>query len=733
MLPWQIEASRYDPGRDGSIDHTCHQRRQLVQSPAQAPWDRQPGLGWVSRSRGRDLPGGSEFTDAGMGSLMAGRSGSHDPVFEPSQRAQRLRPPPPKYQGRPRTVESARHARVDLEELGGREEGRSPLPSHLALGRLPLVAFVTACGVMIVALAFAASRANSQWAPPLFWFGQVIVYAGPAILVMVRRPITRLEALGLAWLLPLATYVITVAYSPLHFIFVDEFAHVRTAQSILITHHLFVNNPADFVSPQYPGLEIVTTALASLAHLSVFVSGLIVVGVAHVLLGLGVYFLILEITHRRRLAALAVLAYATGPNFKFFDSYFIYEALALPFMVACLFAAVKMLRETDQRTAMGWGLAACFMAASTVVTHHITSYFLVIFLVIIEGAQLLRGREQGHLWRLPALIAATLALILLWDFGVASLTVLYFSYPIAAVVETVRHFGHGVSVTLPRAPLVDLALEYSSILLLCALAAIGIRHIWRSRSSRSPLILGLAIASLGLFAALVFRLLGAEGSQLYGRATSFFMVPVSLAVAFTLRSLHGRRKPTNQGLPRRRPRIPRPWIGVAAILLLALGGITLGEPPYYARLPGSFLVEAWERSVDQHNLDLSEWAATELPINSSISSDSITSSLLDSIGHQEALYTGGGLFVQSELTASAQKLVRKYRIEFVVVDKRLAAQLPEDGYYFGNQTSPNLNKLPLRDLRKFNHIAGVSRIFNDGTISVYALAGSLYTTTTSGK
>jgi hypothetical protein len=674
-------------------------------------------------------PDGSEFNDARLGSLMAGPSSSHDPLLEPAQRAQRLRPPPLKYQGRPRAVESAPRAIVDPTGHGGREDPHGYSPAPLPLGRLPLVAFVTACGVMIVALAFAGSRANSQWAAPLFWFGQVVVYAGPAALVMLRRPITRVEAQGLAWLLPLATYVITVAYSPLHFIFVDEFAHVRTAQSILVTHHLFLNNPADFISPQYPGLEIVTTALASVAHLSVFVSGLIVVGVAHVLLGLGVYFLILEITQSRRLAALAILAYATGPNFKFFDSYFIYEALALPFMVACLFAAVKMLKEVDGRSAIGWGLAACFMAAATVVTHHVTSYFLLIFLLVLEGGQLLRGRRPRHLWRLPALIAATAGLIVLWDFGVASLTLLYFSYPIAAIVETVRRFGHGVSVTLPRAPLFDLALEYSSILLLCALAATGIWRIWRSRhSSQSPLILALAFASLGLFAALGFRLLGAEGSQLYGRATSFFMVPVSLAVGFTLRSLHVRRKSPNVLLPKRTPRIPRPWIGVAAILLLAIGGITLAEPPYYARLPGSFLVEGWERSIDQHNLDLSQWASTELPPNTSISSDFITSNLLDSIGHQQALYTGDGLFVQPQLTASARKLVANYKIALVVVDKRLAEQLPADGFYFGNQSHPNHTKLPLRDLTKFNRIAGVSRIFNDGTISVYALAGSLYTT-----
>jgi hypothetical protein len=65
----------------------------------------------------------------------------------------------------------------------------------------------------------------------------------------------------------------------------------------------------------------------------------------------------------------------------------------------------------------------------------------------------------------------------------------------------------------------------------------------------------------------------------------------------------------------------------------------------------------------------------------------------------------------------------------------MSQQLPADGSYFaddphaGQYRSP----IPARDLDKFNHIAGVSRIFEDGTMTVYSLAGSLYTTTGSGS
>jgi len=41
--------------------------------------------------------------------------------------------------------------------------------------------------------------------------------------------------------------------------------------------------------------------------------------------------------------------------------------------------------------------------------------------------------------------------------------------------------------------------------------------------------------------------------------------------------------------------------------------------------------------------------------------------------------------------------------------------------------------IPAKNLDKFNGVAGVSRILEDGTMTVYALVGSLYTTRESGK
>jgi hypothetical protein len=552
---------------------------------------------------------------------------------------------------------------------------------------------------------------------------------------MLRRPITRGEAVGIAWLVPITTYVITQSYSPVQFRFLDEFFTLRTAQSILATHHLFHINPALVVSPQYPGIEIVTTAIASLSHLSIYVAGTIVVGVAHLLLGLGIYFLVMEVTRRRRLAALVVLLYSTGPHFQFFDSYFIYETMALPLAVACLLAVVKMLRAQSWGVGMGWGLVAAVAAAATVVTHHVTSYALVGFLLALAFGLTLRRRKTGWSWRVLPLICITAGVIVVWNIGIATATIAYFAPAIKSLIPS---FGHHVtrrSAPLPVGPAFDLALEYVSVLLLALLGAIGVWRIWRARPRwRWDIAFALSVASIGFVAALGARVLGANGSELYGRSSTFFMLPMGLAAAVAISSSRAPRALGSHlygwvsGSQRSN------WIGIIAIVLLGVGGVAGGWPAYYARLPGSFRVEGWERAVDEHNLELALWAAKELPPNYGVASDFMTANLLSSLGHLSAPANVAPLFLNSKFSPSVRKLVREEGIDFIVVDNRMSKQLPADGLYF--EIDPRAGEyhrpLPAIDLEKFNNVPGVSRIFEDGTMTVYALTGSLYTTSRSG-
>jgi hypothetical protein len=583
-----------------------------------------------------------------------------------------------------------------------------------------------AVATIIVAVAFAGARSGKSWATYLFWVGQVALYAIPAAFLLLRRSILRAEAFGIALLMPVATFLILAYYSPDQFRFIDEFQHVQTAQTILATHHLFHTNTSLAVSAQYPGLEIITSAVVAITHLSITTSGMIVTGIAHVLVGLCLYFLVLEVIGRPRIAAFAAVIYATAPHYQFFDSYFIYQTVALPFLLLSLLAVVKMVKSKGG-VANAWGAVAIASGAVTVVSHHITSYALVGLLLLFVIVQLFLPRPARS-WRLPVVLVVVAAMVVGWDLRVATATLSYIKPIIDSLLG--RHgilpnsHKQGVAGTLP---VVDTVWEYASTLLLVVLVPLGAWQAWKARARDSNAIsLGLGLGALSIFIVLIVRVASGDGSELAGRAMSFALIPISIVCAAVIID-RVRRKPDGpkHGVPRFQ-NFGMAVIGTCVLVVLAVGGIAGGWPSYYARLPGPYRVSAYERSVDEHNLDAVAWAAAELPRGGGVASDDFTESMFSSLGNQAYQRNLADLFLTTSYTAADRTLVKNKRITYVVADSRITEQLPAAGFYFSPDPHQGNYKKPLApaSIDKFNSVPGVSRVFDDGTIVIYDLAGA---------
>ena len=128
--------------------------------------------------------------------------------------------------------------------------------------------------------------------------------------------------------------------APGGFIFHDEFPHFATANDILRTGSLFEVNSLQEVSAYFPGLELVTTAIASMAHLSIETSGVIVIAAARLIAALGIYLLYEEISGSPRIASIGSMLAIAYPNYTFWSSQFSYESLALPMSVLVLLVAL---------------------------------------------------------------------------------------------------------------------------------------------------------------------------------------------------------------------------------------------------------------------------------------------------------------------------------------------------------------------------------------------------------
>jgi hypothetical protein len=271
-------------------------------------------------------------------------------------------------------------------------QGQAAMPGHVAplWGWVPVLAITGAVGLMLIAVADNAARKDADWAMWLFWIGLLTLFV-PVALRISMLAISRMECISLIVILGMGLYATKVLQSPVSFVLHDEFSHWRTANDIIQTGRLFTENSLIPISAIYPGLEIVTAAVSNLTGLSIFVSGILVLGMARLVLLLSLYLFFERAGGSIPIAGLASLLYMANPNYVFFGSQFAYESLALPLAALTLFIVI---RRTDTRKGrFGFNLAEVLAIAAVTVSHHITSYMVVALLVLWTGVHLVKSRR----------------------------------------------------------------------------------------------------------------------------------------------------------------------------------------------------------------------------------------------------------------------------------------------------------------------------------------------------
>jgi len=105
-------------------------------------------------------------------------------------------------------------------------------------GWLPMLSLSTALGLLLVALAYNASRLATQESEPLYWFGLLVLFLPIAWRLFSPDP-TRRERIALLIMLGIALYSTKLLAYPLYFTYYDELLHVRTTSDIIASGHLF--------------------------------------------------------------------------------------------------------------------------------------------------------------------------------------------------------------------------------------------------------------------------------------------------------------------------------------------------------------------------------------------------------------------------------------------------------------------------------------------------------------
>lgn len=590
---------------------------------------------------------------------------------------------------------------------------------------LPVLTLTGAVGLFVVALADDRARSGGGGGLALYWIGLAVLVLPIAVRQLSASP-ARGERLGLTVVLGAGLYLVKVLHSPIGFTFADEFAHWRTAMDIQQTGRLFEReNPLLIVSPLYPGLEVLATAITDLTGWSVFVSGLLVLGLARLVFVLSLFLFLEHASGSEQIAGIAVLIYVANPSFLYFDAQFSYESLALPFAALTLFALARSGRPGCRSTG-GFRAVGLVGLAATVVTHHMTSYMLTGFLVLWTMAALLLGRRTGAqsppVWIAGIGAAASVGWLVLVGTPTLQYLVPVLSGGVEQLIGLIRDEQESRQLFQNSAgevaPLWERAMGFASVCSILATLPRALVLVWRDQRANS-LAVALAAAAAAYPATLALRLthLGAETAN---RTSGFLFLGIGFVLASGAVRL---RRPQHRG--RVRLVLLATWYAV-----VWFGGMIVGVPDW-ARVPGPYIAAADMRSVDGEGIAAADWMRRELGPGNRIAADRTNRFLLATYGDQRAVtFYVDGANVPAVILASSfgpveQEALQIGRISYVVVDRRLSTTLPLADVYveLGEPRSDPTRPVSLAALTKFDDVYRASRVFDSGDICIYDVSG----------
>jgi hypothetical protein len=591
-------------------------------------------------------------------------------------------------------------------------------PRTLDLGLAPIVSLVGALGLVIVAMADNQASVRGFHFNALFWIGTLAIFLPHAARLVVRN-VGVPETIALIVTLTLGLYVVKILLNPTQFVLHDEFLHWRTADDILRTGRLFGDNPLLPTSSRFPALEATTVALADLGGISIFHAGVVVAGAARLVLMLAL-FLVFTIAGGRRIGAVGIVVYTANPNFLLFNAAFKYETMALAFAALCIYLTAEWTRAGPTR-ARHLALAAGLAALATAVSHHLTAIALAALLATwcLAAAALHRlGRAPER--PAPWLIAAAAAVTAIgWILVAAPVTIAYLAPVIGGAVgqgfELLARFLGAPDISPSSrelfggsqpggAPLWERIVAVGAVGLTFG-ASLGGAWLLMRRRLRDPLV-GAMLVAIPLYPVTLFLRLTPRGWETANRSSEFLFAALAIPAALALVAFIG------SGALNR----SRQYVVVGILSVMFMGGVVAGWS-VQDRLPRPYACCSAPRAVNDESVDMAYWLREAIPEGSHVGADPFNHLLVGSYGEQTAMTTLSGgvdpnwVIFARRFDADARQQLTDGRVEYLVVDDRVATNPDEFDEYVGEWTIPEA-------LAKFDD-RRVDRLYDSGHIHVY--------------
>ena len=516
-----------------------------------------------------------------------------------------------------------------------------------------------------------------------------------------------------------------------------------------------------------------TNALSTLSGLNTFYAGLLVIGIARLIMVLALFLLIEHMTKSARIASIAMLIYMSNPHFLLFDSQYAYESLALPLTTCVLFmittqegilAGLKHLKsispiviwakarrkQLSQASIWMTGIT-CIVVGAVVFTHHVTGFFLdgiLILWVITSGVQRWWGQalplRSYRGWRQALslrLYHSPLTTITLIGIAITIVSVMRMGNPVVTylgsffdtALNELSHIILGSSSARPLfqsytgtpTPVWERLLTITSQGLVVLALPAGLVCLWK-RYRSNALVWTFGIITLGYPLAQVFRFT-TSGSEVVDRSAAFLFIPISFVLAILV----------IQFWPVRNLRRIQITMLTSLLSVIFLGSTILGLGAGLAELPGQYMVSAGARSIEPEGIQAATWTDAHLGTGNRVESDRVNQILMATYGQQRVVTSildgidASSLFLSAEFNADDAYVLKTGHIRYLVVDMRLSKYLPVLGFYYTEfEEGAFQHKTPINPqaLTKFDKLAGANKIFSSGDIVIYDMEGVLNAT-----
>ncbi len=583
----------------------------------------------------------------------------------------------------------------------------------LSINNLKLMSIIWTIGAFLVSLTYLLLHIDLIFYDKIFWIG--IILSGISTYLIVSSDHKTGVKLCFLFLFGFVLYIPHTLSSPNHFHVYDELIHYQTTLLVYETGNIDMNSTSFLISKYYPSLEILAVFFKNMTGDSIFISGLILIGIIHSSTVIFLYLFFRNVCSEK-IASIGAFAYFFNSSYTHFDTYFSYESIGLPLLIICLFAI------SYKTNTIKIAFIQIVLIAGLVVTHHFSSYMLLLFMIIIliikTVIKTISHADVKNYRQIRTLTFLTGTLIFAWILHIATIVLTYYQGIFGNAVTGILRlslFEERVTELLSNqfldVPFYELFIRrfmYTPLIL--GLVFIGIYYLYSKKKLFNEYVLALIIFS-GLF---FVSLLGALTTAFeVGRFSTYGFIGIAFLIGASIERLQKIR--------------PLKIVVLAIIILLLIGGISVGiSSPYRGSYSDD--IRFGQPTITTDVIYSADWSEKYMGRSNRVISDMVTGSAFDHYGFQRVIiFSAWDVFFPSDINIGVLNHLNFYAIDYLAVDNRVTKYISELRYYFERRellikdhpTYGRTEPIPISSIKKFENSTIFLKIYDNGNIGIF--------------